>query len=272
MPTSFQFLILLAAFFAGGVNSIAGGGTLLTFTSLGLQLPLKIANATNAAALAPAGLSSALAFLPELKSQWKRLIALLIPTALGSYLGAVGLINTSDELFRRIVPFLVLFAVGLFGFRDHLNRWTEKISTKKRPRLTSNATSPHERITPLGYVWGIAFQFIIGLYGGYFGAGIGILMISSFSSMGMRDIHRMNAIKNPLAVATNGIAAIKFATDGLVRFDLAIPMAIAAILGSYLIAKMSRHINQRIIRAFVVAYGCVVAAYLFARYWLGWLT
>jgi hypothetical protein len=268
MTTPYFALLLIAAFIAGGVNAVAGGGTLFTFTALGLQLPLKLANATNAAALAPAGLSSALAFLPELKSQWKRLIALLIPSALGSYLGALGLINTSDELFRRVVPFLVLFGVGLFAFKDHLVRF----ATRSKTSDNVSSRSVDEHISPLGYAWGILFQFIIGFYGGYFGAGIGILMISSFTLMGMRDLHRINAIKNPLAVATNGIAGIKFVIDGLVRLDLAIPMAIAAIVGGYSIAKLSRKINQRYLRAFVITYGCIVAAYLFVRYWLGWLT
>ena len=261
--------LLLAAFIAGAINAVAGGGTLLTFTALGLQIPLRNANATNAALLTPASLSSAMAFLKELRAQWRLLLILLIPTVLGSYAGAVTLVNTSDEIFRRTVPFLILFAVLLFAFKDKINQWVKQLSGNTAAPVLNTAGEP--RISALGYVWGIAFQFVIAFYGGYFGAGIGILMISSFSLMGLRDMHRMNAIKNPLAFMINGVATIRFLIDGLVVIPLAIPMSIAAITGGYLAAHMSRRINQKYLRAFVIVYGCIIAAYLFARYWLGWL-
>ncbi len=263
-------LLLLAAFIAGAINAVAGGGTLVTFTALGLQIPLRNANATNAALLTPASVSSAMAFLKELRAQWRLLVILLIPTILGAYAGAVTLVNTSDEVFRRTVPFLILFAVLLFAFKDKINLWVKQLSGSTVAPVLNAAGEP--KITPLGYVWGIGFQFLTAFYGGYFGAGIGILMISSFSLMGLRDMHRMNAIKNPLAFTINGVATIRFLLDGLVVLPLAIPMAVAAITGGYLAARLSRRINQKYLRAFVIGYGCIVAAFLFARYWLGWLS
>lgn len=263
-------LLLLAAFIAGAINAVAGGGTLFSFTALGLQMPLKFANATNSALLTPASISSALAFLKELRSLWRLFLILMVPTLLGSYAGATTLINTSDEVFRRTVPFLILFAVLLFAFKDQINRAVKQLGGNKIATEFNAAGEP--RISPLGYGWGIGFQFITGFYGGYFGAGIGILMISSFSLMGLRDMHRMNALKNPLAFLINCVAAVRLFLDGLVILPLAIPMSIAAIIGGYISARMSRRINQKYLRGFVVVYGCLVAAYMFARYWLGWLS
>jgi hypothetical protein len=256
------FLALVAAFIAGSINAVAGGGTLFSFTALGLSMPLKVANATNAALLTPASVSSALAFLPELRRVWRRLLALAIPTVIGSYLGAVVLINTSDELFRRVVPFLVLFAILLFAYKDRLT------ALVNRMRGRTTVTEHSERIPVAGWVWGLAFQFVIAFYGGYFGAGIGILMISSFSLMGMRDMHVMNSLKNPLAFLMNGIGAFRFALDGLVMWQFALPMAVCAVIGGYLTARVSRRINQKYLRAFVIVYGIAIAAYMFARFWL----
>lgn len=263
-------LLLLAAFVAGSINAVAGGGTLFSFTALTFQVPLKFANATNSALLTPASITSAFAFLKELRSQWRLFVILMVPTLLGSYAGATTLINTSDEVFRRTVPFLILFAVLLFAFKDQITRLVKRISPNAEVAKVNEAGEPH--ISPLGYMWGIVFQFITGFYGGYFGAGIGILMISSFSLMGLRDMHRMNALKNPLAFLINCVAAIRLFFDGLVVLPYAIPMAIAAIIGGYLTARMSRRINQKYLRAFVILYGLVIALFMFGRYWLGWLS
>jgi hypothetical protein len=264
VPYDYRFAILIAAaFVAGGINGVAGGGTLFTFTALGMVFPLRVANATNSALLTPASISSALAFVSELKRHKWRLAALIAPTVLGSYTGAVTLINTSDELFRRVVPFLILFAVLLFAFKDRLLGWVNRL----RGRGT-DAPGAAETIPMIGWVWGVTFQFIVALYGGYFGAGIGILMISSFSLMGMRDMKTMNAIKNPLAFLINGVAALRFIVDGLVVWAYAIPLAVCAMIGGYLASRASRNINQTLLRRFVIVYGFVIAAYLFVRYWI----
>jgi hypothetical protein len=266
-------LLLVAAFIAGGINAVAGGGTLFTFSAMGLSFaaqgidaPLKLANTTNAALLTPASVSSAVAFATELRASLRRLVALAIPTVFGAYAGAVVLGGTTDETFRRIVPFLVLFAVLLFAFKDQINarvRLLRGQTTPSAPTSTANALSKG------AWVWGLAFQFVIAFYGGYFGAGIGILMIASFSLMGMRDMNVMNAIKNPLAFLMNGIAAVRFASVGQVRWDYAIPLAVCAVVGGYLAARASRRVNQTYLRRFVIVYGCVVAAYLLARFWFG---
>jgi uncharacterized protein len=263
-------VLLIAAFIAGSINAVAGGGTLFSFSALGLSFgaqalsePLKLANTTNSALLTPASISSALAFIKELRVHWRRLAILAVPTVLGAYSGALVLGNTSDSLFRRIVPFLVLFAVMLFAFKDRIGVLIRQLSGS-----TLQPAGPVGSIGTTAWVFGVGFQFLVAFYGGYFGAGIGILMISSFSLMGMRDMHVMNAIKNPLAFLINGVAALKFAFDGLVRWEYALPMAVCAIVGGFLTARVSRRINQSYLRAFVIAYGCVISAFLFARFTL----
>ncbi len=260
------FLLLLAtAFIAGAINAVAGGGTLFSFTALSLHMNLQHANATNSALLTPASITSGLAFFAELRKHWRRFLILALPSAAGAWAGAVFLVSTSEDLFRRVVPFLILFAVLLFAFKDHLMTIVRRV----RPQ-SANANA--DRISLGGWVWGVVFQFVVAFYGGYFGAGIGILMISSFSLMGMRDMHEMNALKNPLAFLMNGAAALKYALGGLVHWEYALPMAACAIIGGLISARASRRINQLYLRRFVIAYGAVVAVYMFGRFWLGWFS
>jgi hypothetical protein len=260
------FLLLLAtAFIAGAINAVAGGGTLFSFTALGLNMNLQHANATNSALLTPASITSGLAFFGELRRHWRRFAILALPSAAGSWAGAVVLVSTSEDLFRRVVPFLILFAVLLFAFKDRLMI----LVRRARPQ---EGDAQHERIGLGAWVWGVTFQFVVAFYGGYFGAGIGILMISSFSLMGMRDMHEMNALKNPLAFLMNGAAAVKYALGGLVQWEYALPMAVCAIGGGLISARASRRINQTYLRRFVIVYGAIVSVYMFGRFWLGWFS
>lgn len=266
-----SFVIMLAAaFLAGGINAVAGGGTLFTFTALGLKLPLLHANATNSALLAPASLISAIAFARELRQHWRKFCILAIPSIAGSYAGAVVLANTSDEIFKRVVPFLILFAVLLFAFKDQFSAFVQK-KLGRNPKI---ATSQADQISLFGWLGGIIFQFVVAFYGGYFGAGIGILMITSFHLMGLRDLHVMNALKNPLAFLMNGMAALRLALDAgnLINWSYALPMSLCAITGGYLAAHASRKIPQKFLRVFVIGYGLVIAVFLFGRYWLGWFS
>jgi uncharacterized protein len=266
MGIDITFLIMLAAaFIAGSINAVAGGGTLFSFSALGLALPLRLANATNAALLTPSAISASIVFLKELRRLWRRFVLLMLPTVLGAYLGAIVLVNTSDALFRRVVPFLILFAVMLFALKDPLTRWVRQLRGRGQREAAHNAGA----ISLPGWIWGLGFQFVIAFYGGYFGAGIGILMISSFSLMGMDDMHEMNGLKNPLAALMNGIAAARFIGDGLVHWEYALPMAVCAMTGGFLAARVSKRINQKYLRGFVIVYGVIIAAYMFGRYWFG---
>src|SRR5664280_169626 len=246
--------LFVAALVAGIVNSVAGGGSLISFPTLvALGQPAILANATNTAALWPGTLSSAIAYRRDTALDRDLLLTLLLPSMAGGLLGAVVLVITPPALFDRVVPFLVLFATALFAMRDTISRWT------------GAAAHAEEHVTTSGKVWGFLFQLFVATYGGYFGAGIGILMLGSLSVMGLRDIHRMNGLKTILGTLINVIAFAFFAIKGLVVWHLAGLMAVGAILGGWIGARTAKRIDQRLIRAFVIAIGLGVSAWLFLK-------
>jgi len=243
--------LFLAGIMAGAINSVAGGGTLISFPSLVAFGEAEIvANATNTAALWPGSLSSTIGYRKDTPLQTGLLAILLIPSFLGGILGAVILVSTPPGVFKIIVPFLVLFATLLFAFRDYI--------TRKFRHNDSN----EEYVSPRSRIGGFFFQLFVATYGGYFGAGIGILMLGSLSIMGLRDIHRMNAIKTSLTSLINGTAFVLFAVKGLVAWDLALVVGLGAILGGYAGARSAKHVNIRLLQAFVVVIGLIVSAWL----------
>jgi len=246
--------LFIAGCIAGAINSVAGGGTLISFPALiAFGIPPVPANATNTAAICPGALSGALAYRHDLPKQGGLLALLLLPSALGGLLGAWVLAITPNWLFARIVPFLVLFATVLFGFRDRL-------------AVRLNFSRQDQESTSLGgRIWGFCFQLFVAAYGGYFGAGIGILMLASLGVMGFRDIHRMNAIKTVLSSIINGVALLYFIAKGLIVWHIAILMAAGAILGGYAGARLAKRVDQKYLRIFIVAVGLVVSFWLFLR-------
>ena len=250
-------VIFIATTIAGAVNAIAGGGTVFSFTALAWAgLPLIRANATNATALVPGSIGGIIAFRRELIPQWRTLAILLVPTLAGSLLGAFTVANTAESIFRAVVPFLVLFATLVFAGRNHIIRWTTRKSAVARKA---------DHITPVGLIVGCVFQFVIAFYGGYFGAGIGILMLTALSLVGMSDVIKMNALKNGLAVAINGTASVFFLIDGKVEIPIALLGALGAIIGGYMLASFARRIDQNVLRVAIVIAGVVVSAWLFVR-------
>ncbi len=246
-------MLFTAAMIAGVINSVAGGGTLISFPSLlAFKVPPIPANATNTAALWPGTLSSAVAYSRDTELYRDLVLPLVVPSIIGGFLGAFALVVTPPELFDRIVPFLVLFATLLFAFRDLVNRLF---------RIGGDG----EGVSALGRAWGFVFQLLVAMYGGYFGAGIGILMLGSLSIMGLSDIHRMNALKTILATFINVIGFVFFALKGLVVWNLALLMTIGAIIGGYLGARTAKRVNPRYIRVFVIAVGLSVSVWLFLK-------
>ena len=244
--------LFVAGIVAGAINSVAGGGTLISFPSLvAFGEPDIISNATNTAAIWPGSLSSALGYRKDTSVERGLLIMLAIPSLIGGLLGAVILVITPEETFKHVVPFLVLFATLMLASRNVISR-----------RFGSNPGG-QEHVTTLGGIWGVLFQLFVAMYGGYFGAGIGILMLGSFSIMGLRDIHKMNAIKTPLAAIINLTAFFFFALKGLVVWPLAILMAAGTIIGGYVGARSAKHVNPTLIYYCVVAIGLLVSGWLF---------
>jgi uncharacterized membrane protein YfcA len=245
--------LFVAAMIAGAINSVAGGGTLISFpTLIAFGISSIQANATNTAALWPGSLSSAYAYSHDIKPDRKMVTMLLIPSIVGGLLGALALVATPPELFSHIVPYLVLFATVLFASRPVLDRLFKR-------------EGDAEDVSSVGKVWGFLFQLFVATYGGYFGAGIGILMLGSMSIMGFRDIHRMNGLKTILGTLINFIAFLFFAWRGLVIWNLAILMTIGAIVGGYFGARFAKRIDQRMLRAFIIIVGVVVSVYLFFK-------
>ncbi|MGE5361270.1 MAG: sulfite exporter TauE/SafE family protein [Bacteroidales bacterium] len=249
--------LFIAAMVAGAVNSVAGGGSLISFPALvAFGQPAILANATNTAALWPGSVASAVAYRRQTSLYRGLLPALLVPSIVGGLLGAFVLVSTPPALFDRVVPFLVLFATVLFAFR-------RRISQAFAPPSAPGDVPRDGHVTRGGRVWGFSFQLVVATYGGYFGAGIGILMLASLSLMGLRDIHRMNAVKTILGALINVIAFVFFAVKGLVVWPLAALMAAGAILGGYLGARVAMRVDQRWVARFVIAVGVVVSAWLF---------
>jgi len=237
-----------AAVVAGAVNAVAGGGTLISFPTLVfLGVGPVVANATNAVALWPGSLAGAVGFRTELRHTRHWLLLLLPPSILGGAIGAVILLHTGAALFRTIAPFLILLATGLLAAQ---NRITARVSHSGRQ------ASAVFRWSAMG------FQFLVGVYGGFFGAGIGILMLAALGMLGVGNIHQMNGLKNVLAVCINGVAAVYFIVSGAVVWGFAIVMAVGAIIGGYTGASVARRLSAEVVQRFVIVIGVVVAIIL----------
>lgn len=249
--------LCLAALLAGIVNALAGGGTLLTFpalvAALGPQYGVAaavIANGTSTVALAPASFSSAWAFRREISKVRRWLVLLVLPSLVGGSVGSLLVIVNPERYFALLVPWLILSAATLFALQPVLTR-----------RITSGDPTEHHDPSGKAMVAVCVAQFFIALYGGYFGAGIGILMLSSLALMGMTDIHEMNALKTVLAGCINGMAVIMFIAFDKVDWPLALSMMAAAMLGGYLGARFGRQLKQKYVRWFVITIGFGLAGY-----------
>ena len=251
-----------SAFFAGVMNSVAGGGTLLTFPALTALVSPAIANATSTVALLPGSFAGALGYRRELWECRKFVLRMLAPSVAGGFLGAY-LVGRNQDLFKVLVPWLILTAAVLFVVQAPLSKWV------KARAAAEGAQSEHHEPGLLTQSLVIAFQFLVAVYGGYFGAGIGILMLSALGFMGVGDIHRMNAVKTFLAASINTASVVVFVRDGLVDWRLAWPMVVAAILGGYAGARVARRLPPSYVRYAVIAIGFTLSAYYFAdRYGL----
>jgi len=252
-----HLLLFAAAFAAGAINSIAGGGTLLTFPALlSAGLPAVTANATSTVALVPGSLSAFWGYRSEVRGEGRLLLAMALPSLVGGTLGALAAHHVGDDAFARLAPLLVLGATVLFMAQEPLRRWSRAEGAAHRRGRAQLA--------------GIAsFQLLVALYGGFFGAGIGILMLAALGVLGLTDIHRMNGLKNLAAVCINGLAALTFAAAGRVEWPLAALMMVGGVAGGYGGAGLAQRLGPATVRRLVVAIGLGISAYLFVRLLLG---
>jgi len=250
--TEFSHIMIAAtaAFLAAGINSVAGGGTLISFPTLvWLGLPPITANATSTVAIWPGSLGSIWGFRSEFGQVPPKLKWLSISSLIGGGLGAILLRSTPAALFERLVPFLIFFATILFI--------TEAPIQKKlrERRGTNDIRMPSA----------VVLTLLVAIYGGYFGAAMSIMMLSVLGILGMTDILQRNALTSLFSLCVNGVAAILFISLGMVDWHYVLPMAIAAIVGGYGAAGLARRVGRVVVRRFVIIVGLVVSLILFIR-------
>jgi len=257
MPLAQSAALALASVVAGVINAVAGGGSLITFpAAVAVGLTPLIANATNAVALTPGSLASAYAYRRELRQDWTILRVFLPPGLLGGITGALLLLFTPQKIFDSIVPLLVLFATALLLAQN-----------LRRPADAAVDPNAAWRV-PQRPIVAMIFQFFVGVYGGYFGAGMGIMMLAVFTRMGGTNIHRMNGVKTVLSSVINAIASVAFVVAGAVDYRAGGVMAVGAIIGGLVGAAGARRIKPAIVRWGVVAIGLLLSALLGYWRWL----
>jgi uncharacterized membrane protein YfcA len=234
--------IFAVGLLAGAVNAVAGGGTLITFpVLLWLGRDPVLANATNALALWPGSLAGVVA-LREEAWQMRGMLRWLAPIGVvGSLIGGVLLLATPSRVFSGLVPYLVLAATVLLAFQRPLAR--------ALPVAAGAAPSGRRRMVLF------LAQLAVSIYGGYFGAAAGILMLAAYALFGVADIHQRNAIKNTLATINNGVAGIYFAVMGAIVWTDALVLAASAVLGGYAGGAVSKRMEKRHVEWFVIAVG-----------------
>ncbi|GHO68954.1 UPF0721 transmembrane protein [Ktedonobacter sp. SOSP1-52] len=251
-------VLFVSAVIGGTLNSVAGGGSFFCFPALLFTgLPPIQANATNTLALWPGSIASTSAYWQEIRRQRPAiLIILLISSLVGGIIGALVLLGTPQNTFVQLLPFLLLLATVLFAASPYF-------TARLRARMVASSA-----IT-IPTLIGIAIaQFVIAVYGGFFGGGIGILMLATLALMGMDNIHEMNGVKTLLTVIINGAAAFLFIFKGAVLWPQALLMIVGTILGGYGGAYYARKIDPRYVRIFVIVVGVLLTIYFFIRTYL----
>ena len=242
-----------AAFVAGAMNAMAGGGTLVTFPTLvALGLDPRIANATSTVGLWMGALGGVFGFRRELRSPLahQALRRLLLPATVGAALGAWLLVSTPSVLFQRVAPFLVLGATLTFALQDRVRRFSADVA---------------QAVTPRARFALVLAETVIAAYGTYFGAGLGILLLTVFAAAGVRDLKLGNAVKAVLIFLINGVGGVLFAFSGVVDWPSAAAIAAGSFCGGIAGASLSRRLPVRAVRASIIVVGLTVGTALLLR-------
>ena len=242
-------LLFLAGFVSGAVNAVAGGGTFVTFGAMTLVgVPPIVANATSSVTQFPGYVTSTLAYLDDIRHFWRQALLLCAISACGALAGSLILLALSNPSFRALVPWLLIAATALFAAGPWL---------KPAPR-------PGDE-TSVGSIAGALAQFVTSIYGGFFGAGMGVMMLATLGLTQAGDYHRLNALKNMLAVVIAAIAILVFVWGGVVAWPQAIVMIPGGALGGYAGVWIAKRVPQNAVRGFVIAVGLFLAMYYFTK-------
>ncbi len=241
-------LLAVAGFLSGAINAVAGGGTFLTFGAMSLTgVPPISANATSSITQFPGYVTSTLAYWSDLKRMWREAILLCIISVAGALVGSVILLSLDNPSFRAMVPWLLIGATALFAAGPWL-----------RPK-----PQPGRADVALGPVPGGILQFLTAIYGGFFGAGMGVMMLAALGLTQPGDYHRWNALKNMLAMIIAAVAILVFVAGDVVAWPQALIMIPAGALGGYGGVWLARRVPQPVIRGFVIVVGLLLAIYYF---------
>ena len=251
--TTLQLLLIApAAVLAGAVNAVAGGGSLISFPALtAVGLPPLMANVTNTLALLPGYGGATLAQRQELNSQGRRLLGFVPAAALGGLLGALLLLRSGERLFADLVPWLILLGTGLLALQSPLRRW-----------LLSRPVGPSPRQLELAAAGPV---FLAAIYGGYFGAGLGVILLAVLAVLLPDTLNRLNGLKQALALVINLAAAMLLARSGQVHVGAAVVMAAGSVVGGGLGGRLARRLNPERLRSAVVGLGLLLAMVFFLR-------
>ena len=244
-------LVLLfgAGVLTGMINAVAGGGTFLSFGALTLVgVPPVVANATSSITQFPGYITSTLAYWEDFKTFWRGAIALAVASVVGSLLGSWILLQPDNPQFRTLVPWLLLAATALFAAGPYL---------KPKPKPGQHAS--------VGSAFGTAMQFVTAIYGGFFGAGMGVMMLASLGLSQAGDYHRLNALKNMLAMVIAAVAIIVFVAGGVVAWPQAVVMIPGVAIGGWSGVWIAKRVPQSVMRFSVIAVGLLLAVYYFVK-------
>ncbi len=242
-------LLFIAGVLTGMINAVAGGGTFLSFGALTLiGVPPVVANATSSITQFPGYITSTLAYWDDFKMFWRGAIALSLASVAGALLGSWTLLQLDNPQFRTLVPWLLLAATALFAAGPYL---------KPKPKPGQEAA--------VGSFFGVVMQFVTAIYGGFFGAGMGVMMLASLGLSQAGDYHRLNALKNMLAVVIAAVAIVVFVSGGVVAWPQAVVMIPGVALGGWSGVWVAKRVPQSIMRWVVIAVGLLLAVYYFVK-------
>ncbi|MGB8213482.1 MAG: sulfite exporter TauE/SafE family protein [Anaerolineales bacterium] len=257
MPILSYLFALLAATAAGMINALAGGGTLITFPVLmAIGLPAVTANVTNTMALWPGTVGGTLAQIHDLADQKKRLLIVLPAGILGGLTGGLLLLHTTEALFSNLVPFLILLATGLLAIQTPLRNWLARRQEKGAAKSFPEA-------------WIFLPVFLAAIYGGYFGAALGIILLAVLGLLLSDSLTHLNVLKQIISFSANFTAALLFIFSGKVVWSVALVMMVGALLGGSLGGRLAGKVKPNTLRWIVVTIGLIVGIiYLVKTYFV----